>query len=235
MLPSSQEKKYDRQLRLWGSHGQIELQKSSVLLVGSNFTGCETLKNLVLPGIGRFTIIDDHVVTEVDAGSNFFLKKTDVGLFRAECVAKLIQELNPDVQFSCKTKVFPIHQKSSEIITANPAFLSDYSLVVVCEIVESDLLKLAKSCRDFGIPIVYARSYGMFGYLRVDMEELCIIESHPESFLDLRLDKPWHELEEFAGSFDLACEDSHYLTHIPYPVAAESDSKMERAGQNLPS
>jgi amyloid beta precursor protein binding protein 1 len=106
MLPSPQEKKYDRQLRLWGSHGQLELQKASILLVGSNFTGCETLKNLVLPGIGSFTILDDHIVTEVDVGSNFFLLKSDVGAARGERVAKLVQELNPDVRFSCNTKVY---------------------------------------------------------------------------------------------------------------------------------
>jgi amyloid beta precursor protein binding protein 1 len=58
----------------------------------------------------------------------------------------------------------------------------------------------------------------MFGYCRIDVEELCIVESHPETVLDLRLDKPWSELEEFAASYDLNCEDSHYLTHIPFPV-----------------
>jgi amyloid beta precursor protein binding protein 1 len=89
--------KYDRQLRLWGTHGQQKLQDSHILLVGSTFTGCETLKNLVLPGIGQFTILDDHIVTEEDAGSNFFIEKDDIGSFQAECVVRNLKELNPDV------------------------------------------------------------------------------------------------------------------------------------------
>jgi amyloid beta precursor protein binding protein 1 len=53
--------KYDRQLRLWGANGQRALAEASVLLIGADGVGSETLKNLVLPGIGSFTILDDKV------------------------------------------------------------------------------------------------------------------------------------------------------------------------------
>jgi amyloid beta precursor protein binding protein 1 len=43
--------KYDRQLRLWQSHGQEALEECSILMIGSNNLACEMLKNLVLPGI----------------------------------------------------------------------------------------------------------------------------------------------------------------------------------------
>jgi amyloid beta precursor protein binding protein 1 len=95
---SADQQKYDRQLRLWGSHGQESLQESSILMIGSNFTGCETLKNMVLPGIGSFTILDDHIVIPSDVGVNFFLCSEDIGASRAEKVANLIQELNPQVK-----------------------------------------------------------------------------------------------------------------------------------------
>jgi amyloid beta precursor protein binding protein 1 len=51
-VPSSKEKKYDRQLRLWAASGQAALEDAHVLLVqaGPNAVGIETLKNLVLPG-----------------------------------------------------------------------------------------------------------------------------------------------------------------------------------------
>jgi amyloid beta precursor protein binding protein 1 len=55
--------KYDRQLRLWGANGQRALAEASVLLIGADGVGSETLKNLVLPGIGSFTILDDKVDT----------------------------------------------------------------------------------------------------------------------------------------------------------------------------
>jgi amyloid beta precursor protein binding protein 1 len=50
--PTSKEKKYDRQLRLWAANGQAALEETHILLVnsGSGVTGIEALKNLVLPG-----------------------------------------------------------------------------------------------------------------------------------------------------------------------------------------
>lgn len=41
--------KYDRQMRLWGGHGQALLESSRVCALGTSALICETLKNLVLP------------------------------------------------------------------------------------------------------------------------------------------------------------------------------------------
>ncbi|MCJ1362576.1 hypothetical protein MMC16_001680 [Acarospora aff. strigata] len=59
--PSSKEKKYDRQLRLWAASGQQALEEAHVLLVnsGPGVAGVEALKNLILPGVGNFTVVDD--------------------------------------------------------------------------------------------------------------------------------------------------------------------------------
>ncbi len=51
--------KYDRQLRLWGGAGQRALGSTTVVLIGSAACGTETLKNLVLPGVATFVIVDD--------------------------------------------------------------------------------------------------------------------------------------------------------------------------------
>jgi amyloid beta precursor protein binding protein 1 len=50
--PTSKEKRYDRQLRLWAANGQAALENAHVLLVnaGCGVVGIEALKNLVLPG-----------------------------------------------------------------------------------------------------------------------------------------------------------------------------------------
>ena len=105
--PTAKEKKYDRQLRLWAASGQQALEESHVLLViadnnsessGSSVAGIETLKNLVLPGIGNFTIADSAKVTEADLGINFFLRSQSLGQSRAEECTQLLEELNPDVK-----------------------------------------------------------------------------------------------------------------------------------------
>ena len=89
--------KYDRQLRLWGANGQRALMHAHVLLINADAAGTETLKNLVLPGIGTFYIIDDHTVSEIDVSNNFFVTADDKGRSRAEVAAELLKEMNPDV------------------------------------------------------------------------------------------------------------------------------------------
>jgi len=98
-LPTAKEKKYDRQLRLWAASGQAALEQAHVLLInsGSGVTGIELLKNLVLPGMGNFTIHDEAIVDEADLGVNFFVTHEDVGKSRAELTCRSLLELNPDV------------------------------------------------------------------------------------------------------------------------------------------
>jgi hypothetical protein len=47
---AAKQKRYDRQLRLWGEHGQEAMEECSVCLLNASACGSETLKNLVLPG-----------------------------------------------------------------------------------------------------------------------------------------------------------------------------------------
>jgi amyloid beta precursor protein binding protein 1 len=61
--------KYDRQLRLWGASGQRALGNTSVVLIGSSACGTETLKNLVLPGVATFVVVDDDDFDEATASS----------------------------------------------------------------------------------------------------------------------------------------------------------------------
>ena len=98
--PSEKERKYDRQLRLWAASGQAALESANILLVnsGAGTVGVETLKNLVLPGIGRFTIADPAAVSHEDLGVNFFVDDSWLGKSRAEACTNFLLELNPEVE-----------------------------------------------------------------------------------------------------------------------------------------
>jgi NEDD8-activating enzyme E1 regulatory subunit len=98
--PSAKEKRYDRQLRLWAANGQQALEEAHVLLLNNStgVVGVETLKNLVLPGIGSFTIVDEKIVSEEDLGVNFFLEEDSLGKSRAVETTRLLRELNPEVR-----------------------------------------------------------------------------------------------------------------------------------------
>jgi len=119
--PSEKQKRYDRQLRLWGEHGQVCMEECTVCLINGTGCGAEALKNLVLPGtrqstshctalqaavltlcclspgIGSFTIVDGANVSEADLGNNFFVEQSSLGTSRAACVTRLLQELNEHV------------------------------------------------------------------------------------------------------------------------------------------
>jgi len=47
---TDKQKRYDRQLRLWGEHGQTCMEDCTVCLINGTACGAEALKNLVLPG-----------------------------------------------------------------------------------------------------------------------------------------------------------------------------------------
>lgn len=106
--PTAKEKKYDRQLRLWAASGQQALEDAKVLLLnsGPGVTGVETLKNLILPGVGNYTIVDDAEVSEKDLGVNFFLEESSLGKSRAEETCRFLQELNPEVHGDAVKKVW---------------------------------------------------------------------------------------------------------------------------------
>jgi amyloid beta precursor protein binding protein 1 len=90
--------KFDRQIRLWGVHGQSALENAHVLVIGSGGVAAETLKNLVLPNLKAFTVVDHTLVSQVDLSSSFFVSHDGIGMPRAQVVCELVKELNPSVQ-----------------------------------------------------------------------------------------------------------------------------------------
>ncbi|XP_026193339.1 NEDD8-activating enzyme E1 regulatory subunit [Cyclospora cayetanensis] len=94
----SSSERYDRQLRIWGDGGQLRLRNANILILGSGTTATEALRNLVLPGIGQFVVVDDSRVVLSDVNENFFLSPEDIGDLRCRAIAKRAVELNPAVR-----------------------------------------------------------------------------------------------------------------------------------------
>ncbi|ROT76495.1 NEDD8-activating enzyme E1 regulatory subunit [Penaeus vannamei] len=215
--PSSEQsdkaKKYDRQLRLWGDHGQASLECANICLINASATGTETLKSLVLPGVGAITIVDDAKVTPKDIGNNFFVDGESIGRPRGEVALHLLLELNPDVRGTF------VDQAVDEILDNQPDFFSPFTCVIATCLPESTLLSLSKVLWDANIPLLVVRSYGMIGYIRVQIEEHTVIESHPDNEMpDLRLDRPFPALQKYMDSLDLETMDSKEHSHVPYVV-----------------
>ncbi|KAG2428848.1 hypothetical protein HYH02_014260 [Chlamydomonas schloesseri] len=207
-------KRYDRQLRIWGTHGQQRLESCCICLLNCGPTGSETLKNLVLGGIASFTIVDGGKVEARDLGNNFLVSASNLGEPRAKVVTELLQELNESVSGSYVEEVPEV------LIADNPAFFNGFDLVIATQMREQDAVALDAICRATGrAKLLLVRSYGLVGYLRASLPEHRIVESKPDSQLDdLRLNAPWPELSAFAASFDLGTLDEVAHAHVPYVV-----------------
>ncbi|KJZ79406.1 hypothetical protein HIM_00875 [Hirsutella minnesotensis 3608] len=219
--PSDKERKYDRQLRLWAASGQSALESAHVLLVnaGSGTVGIETLKNLVLPGIGAFTIADPAVVNESDLGVNFFLDQSCRGKSRAQCCTQLLNELNPDVQGDW----FPKAQTSynlQELFNSSVPF----TLIMYASPLDTNQIGLIRAyAANRHIPVVAIHSAGFYSYFKVDLPgPFPIVDTHPEddASADLRLLNPWPELSSFAADMtrEIDSLDDHEHGHVPLVV-----------------
>jgi len=210
----SGQNKYDRQLRLWGQHGQQCLMDGRVLLLGGSPAGVETLKNMVLPGIGFISVVDGGKVTDRDLGNNFFVEVEDLGKDKAEVLLNRLLELNPDVKGE-------FHVADPEDLLANkPEFFKNYTFVIASQLSESGAKRLSQVAKTYNLGAVILRTLGFVGSIRAYGGIHTVVESKPadKQIEDQRIMKPFPELLEFANSFDLKSLDRFELGLVPYTV-----------------
>ena len=211
--PISKSTRYDRQLRLWGDKGQASLEAAHVCLINASAVGSETLKNLVLPGVGRITVVDSNKVVGRDLGQNFFLDQESLGQSRAERVKELLLEMNEQVAGeSVSTEV-------SLLTREQPEFFKQFSVVIATQLPEAVSLPLSRLLWSHRVPLVLVRSYGLIGSIRVATPEHCVVESKPDNALeDLRFDKPFQELQTYVDAVELGKLDKTEHEHVPFLV-----------------
>ncbi|KAL6754444.1 hypothetical protein V8C86DRAFT_2703972 [Haematococcus lacustris] len=204
-------KRYDRQIRIWGAHGQQRLEKCRVVLLNCGPTGSETLKNLVLGGIASFTVVDGAKVSARDLGNNFMVESSRLGEPRAKVVTELVKELNDAVAGSY------VEESPEQLLATNPQFIAEFTVVIATQMCEGDLVRLDEECRKHNVLLLAVRSYGLMGWLRPSIPEHHVVESKPDNIVDdLRLYQPWPQLLELALSFDLAALDDITHRHLPF-------------------
>ncbi|OSX81262.1 hypothetical protein BU14_0023s0066 [Porphyra umbilicalis] len=229
--PGGPTDRYDRQIRLWGEAGQRRLEAASVCVVTASATGTETLKNLVLPGVGAFTLVDGGTVSVRDYGANFFLTPdaAAVGTPRATAAVAALGELNEAAAGTA------LSDDLSTLLTADgegpdadgaaaAAFVSAYTVVVATQMGEGHpaLRRLARACWVTGVPLVVARSFGLYGTVRVvaspEATVLNARDGSADGGADLRLTAPWPALSALAAATDLDALDDAAHAHVPAVV-----------------
>ncbi|KAJ2389695.1 hypothetical protein H4S02_002233 [Coemansia sp. RSA 2611] len=211
-------KLYDRQLRLWQKDGQAALERARVVVVGSSTLASESLKNLVLPGVGEFIVVDDALVADEDLRTNFFVRAADAGKSRAQSIVDNLCEMNPDVHGQALVKAPAEFIALSEQDGPEAELLGSATLVIVCAQPDEIVRALGARCWDANIPMVAACNAGFIAEIRTAVREHTIVESHAGAKSDLRVMAPFAELRAYADSIDLEALDSTDLAHVPFVV-----------------
>ncbi|KAI0081590.1 hypothetical protein K474DRAFT_1613323, partial [Panus rudis PR-1116 ss-1] len=154
---------YDRQIRLWGLEAQQKMRNATILVFRLKGVATETIKNIVLAGIGKLIVVDTEEVCEEDIGAGFFFRDEDVGKKRVESAKPRIESLNPLV--------------AVEIISDAPAMLDegldklirDVDLVCATDWDRETLIRINDISRRHRKPFYAGGSYGLLGYIFCDL------------------------------------------------------------------
>ena len=93
-------KRYDRNIRFFGKDGQEKLQRTKVSLIGVGGLGSPLAQHLALLGVGSVTLVDDEELDETNRNRFIGARHDDPvpGSPKVELAARLIAEINPDVE-----------------------------------------------------------------------------------------------------------------------------------------
>ncbi|KAI0759401.1 hypothetical protein BD413DRAFT_274780 [Trametes elegans] len=215
--PDDKTRRYDRQLRIWAASGQAALESSRVLVVSSSATSTSILKNLVLPGIGHFSILDSTITTPADAGNNFFLNaRESIGKPRAQEAVPLLRELNDSVQGE------PVLKDVKELLRTDQGkdWITGFSIVIAHNLDKPTLEDLSTLLwsNPSGPPLIAVRSAGFLSEFHIQYHEHCVSQSHSENAPSLRITRPFPALLEWARNLDLQNMDPTAHSHLPFVV-----------------
>ena len=169
----------------------------------------------MLPGIGKFTVVDGSRVAAADLGNNFFVGEGAVGSGRAAAVTALLQELNEHV-----TGAY-VSEGIGKVLSDRPSFLDDFTLVIATQLPLEELRQVAAVCSAQRIPLIAAHAYGLLGTVRVMLNEHPVVEAHPQHpVADLRVLAPPPALLAYIEAHfgDLSALSSAQYAHVPYVV-----------------
>jgi len=126
---------------------------------------------------------------------------------------RLLVEMNHEVRGDA------VEESPEDILRNKPDFFKSFTLVIAADIGEKSLRRLSEVLWEGKVPLMVVRSYGFIGYIRLQVEEHAVVESHPANEMaDLRLDRPFPGLVRYMDAMDLDSMDKQKHGHTPYLV-----------------
>ena len=134
------------------------MRSAHVVIVTLTGAATEIIKNIVLAGIGRLTIIDDENVVPEDLSAGFFFRDSDIGSLRtADAPLARIQELNPLVKVGKgpRSALQDLGQLEANVVVASGT--------------RDELIELNALCRAHDIMFYATDVIGTGGYMFSDL------------------------------------------------------------------
>lgn len=238
---TKKQQRFDRQIRLWGKHGQIALEECHICSIGSGATATEIIKNLVLPSVGKVTILDDAKVTKADLGNNFFVRQDTVGQNRADVVSVNLAVLNPyDAKEGMGSQIIADTRNPASVVDTDLKFLAKFQLIVNTCLTESKSRALAAFCYSNGIHYLHCKANGLLGHIRLVTPEVTIIETKDDSdrsdvYVHPEQTALWPEYKEYLESFDFASMSDTDHRHTPFvAILHQQIAKYQSANGRVP-
>jgi len=140
---------------------QQRMRNATIMVMRLRGTATETIKNIVLAGIGKLIIVDDEDVSEEDLGAGFFFGDEDVGKKRVDAARARVESLNPLVAVEILN-----HSSALESLDT---LVQSVDLVCVTDWDRGGLIKVNDACRRFRKPFYAGGTYGLLGYIFCDL------------------------------------------------------------------
>lgn len=139
---------WDRVERLIGKDNLEKLASSHVCIVGLGSGGGFVAQSLAMSGVGRFTLVDDDAL-ELTNVVRHVADMRDIGRNKAEAVADLIRQRNPNAVIEVRQGRIEQHMDA----------LDDCDLLIVGVDGEQAKYTLNEACQERGLTAIYAGVY----------------------------------------------------------------------------
>ncbi|RXW12865.1 hypothetical protein EST38_g12989 [Candolleomyces aberdarensis] len=157
-----------------------KLADTHVLLVGAGGIGCELLKNIVLTGFGKITLLDLDTIDLSNLNRQFLFRKKDVKQSKALVAAQTASAFNPNV------KILPIHDNIKEPQYDIPWF-QQFDLVLNALDNLDARRHVNRMCMAGNVPLVESGTAGYLGQVQPLLKDKtecfdCIPKPTPKTF-----------------------------------------------------
>lgn len=161
MLTKIEAERYKRQICLpvFGYEGQVQLKKSSILIIGCGGLGCAALQYLAAAGIGHLGILDDDLITLNNLPRQVLFDESTIGLSKVEVAQQRLTKLNP----LCHIQAINCRLTPKNAI----GFIKDYDIVLDATDNPEARYAINDACVFLGKPFIYGGIHQFEGHLAV--------------------------------------------------------------------